>query len=155
MRVDARQGGKLVPTMAELESALEALVNMACPLCGRTMNWRQSDGVSTVVSLQHDRESPTVRLLCLGCNVRHASMPGDSLYSLMDGFKRCCDCARTLPVERFPGDSSRPCGRRSYCKACANARHVEWASRNRERLNAEQRARRRAPIAPVSAGSTP
>jgi hypothetical protein len=138
MRASAKRDGKSVPSWDELESLTP---NGLLCLCGRTMNWRAKDGASTVITLQHDRDGKH-RLICLACNTRHAQHPGDSFYQLPAGHKRCQDCSRVLPVEAFSLDRSRPIGRKSYCRECANVRHEKWSNTNREHVNHKQRERR-------------
>lgn len=125
MRATAKRRAKSVPTHSMLESLAR---NMTCIGCGREMVWLGSIDQSRVVSLQHDRDG-TLRLLCRGCNTRHATHPGDTFYTLPRGYLRCSDCASLLAESAFARDRSRPRGRRSYCKKCANIRHAEWRAR--------------------------
>jgi hypothetical protein len=62
------------------------------------MNWWLTEGSSTVITLQHDRDG-TIRLICKGCNSRHHLHPGDSYYQMPRGHKRCPSVAGE-PVNR-------------------------------------------------------
>lgn len=89
MNADAKQNGKQAPSFAELESLIPQ--DMKCSACARTMNWLRTGGMSTQVTLQHDR-SGQIRLICFGCNTRHASLPGDLLYEIPKGHRYCPGC---------------------------------------------------------------
>lgn len=129
MRQRARRDGKVVPTWAELETMFAALVDMACPLCSRKMNWRRAAGESTCATLQHYRDG-TLDIICLACNTRHAQHPGDTYRELPPDAKHCPDCSRVLPRSSFATDRSRPIGLKSYCRGCSAARHAKWRSRH-------------------------
>jgi hypothetical protein len=123
MRTRAARDGKSVPAIEVLERL--AADSMICAGCGRTMHWLRSDGASGQATLQHDR-SGAIRLLCLGCNTRHAQHPGDSFYEMRPGTKLCHDCGRALPLMAFATDRSRPLGRKAHCRSCAAARNRAW-----------------------------
>jgi predicted nucleic acid-binding Zn ribbon protein len=57
--------------------------------------------------------------------------------------KPCSKCGRWLPVEAFPLNRSAFRGRGSRCRECAREATRDWRTRNRERENAERRARYR------------
>lgn len=140
MRSCARQHGKSVPSLAELEALADSLRGFRCPGCLRKMNWMAIEGQATVVSLQHDR-SGYIRLLCRSCNARHASLPGDSFYEIPTGHKFCPDCKRVLKHDSFHADrSGRWKDRSTYCRECSNARLLEWRRKNREACCERRRA---------------
>jgi hypothetical protein len=134
----ARTEGKTVPTEVELESLLPG--DMSCPVCRRLMNWLAKDGKATQITLQHDRDG-THRLICLGCNSRHAQLPGDLLYQLTPGQKYCHGCKTIKSLGEFHRTNSKsvPVGRNSRCKLCTNAAHRDWVERNREHVTEYQR----------------
>lgn len=138
MRVSARRDAKDVPSYADLE-AITDLSWMVCAGCGQKMHWLVSDGSRTLqATLQHDRAG-TYRLLCLGCNTRHAAHPGDEFYQVGIGFKRCPSCASVKPFSAFAVDRSRPIGRKSSCRECSRGQHRRWVQQNRAYVNAKQR----------------
>lgn len=137
MRSRAKTSGKLVPSHEELHRM--APEDMNCRCCKRRMNWRQRDGASTTATLQHNRDG-SMEIICLSCNVRHASMNGDSFYKLADDRKTCPDCKRTLPLTSFCADKSgRWKNRKSTCRTCSSTRHAAWVGNNREECNAKRR----------------
>ena len=75
MRTRAARDGKFVPSVKSIEDAIPS--PFVCAPCGREMHWLRLGKASTQVTLQHDRCGDT-RLLCLGCNTRHAQHPGDT-----------------------------------------------------------------------------
>lgn len=113
MRSRAKRDGKLVPSREAIEAM--ANVSMSCFACGQEMHWLREEGASGQVTLQHDRDG-SLRLLCLGCNTRHAQHPGDSYYDIPSDHKWCPDCGKVLPLSSFSIDRSRPIGRKSYCR---------------------------------------
>lgn len=142
MRTRAARDGKTVPSYWALDAM--AAPGLICCGCQREMHWLVSDGPrSQQVTLQHDRGC-TMRLLCLGCQVRHASHPGDEFYNVPVDHKRCPDCVAVLPLDRFSVDRSRPIGRASYCKECSRVRHAQWVKEHRDHVNTKQRERRAA-----------
>lgn len=136
MRTRATRDGKYVPTRDEIESLIPS--PFVCIGCSREMNWLRSDGASTQVTLQHDR-SGKLRLICLGCNTRHAHHPDDSYYDVPDGHKRCGRCDRVLSREHFAVDKSRAVGLKAWCRKCSHDSHTEWRKKNRDHYNAKQR----------------
>lgn len=126
MRSRARRDGKAVPTHDEIEALAQ---DMICIGCGCQMNWLRKQGASTQATLQHDRGG-SMRLLCLGCNTRHAAHPGDSFYQVPAGHKRCPDCNCNLPHRAFAKDASRPIGLKSYCRPCSAKRYQKWSKNN-------------------------
>ncbi len=50
--------------------------------------------------------------------------------------KRCWECQRTLPIERFQVDRSRRDGLCAICKECARVRRAAYREKNREKENA-------------------
>lgn len=139
MRARARRDGKRVPSWRELVSLIPT--PFVCAGCNRAMNWLRDYGASTQVTLQHDR-SGAVRMLCLGCNTRHAHHPEDTFYDIPEGHKRCARCDTVKPVDDFSRDRSRPCGRKGHCKKCSHEQHTKWRLENREHYNAKQRENR-------------
>lgn len=131
MRVSAKSDAKTVPSYQELESLLPA--DMHCPVCKRQMNWLARDGRSTQITLQHDRDGRH-RLICGGCNSRHAQLPGDLLYTIKDDERWCNACKTIKPVTDFHRDNgaSRVIRLMSKCKICSRAQYVAWVARNRE-----------------------
>jgi RNase P subunit RPR2 len=124
MRARAKRDGKVVPATSRVEALAS---DMACSGCRRVMHWLREDGASLQATLQHDRDG-TIRVLCLGCNTRHAQHPGDSFYSLKPEEKFCAKCCRFLPAHDFTRDRSRPIGLKSSCRACSAKLHKEWRS---------------------------
>jgi hypothetical protein len=125
MRTRAKRDKKSVPSYDMLFSMASSAC-MHCPGCNRSMNWLAKEGRSTVVTLQHDRDGK-MRFLCLSCNTRHASMPGDSFYSFPKDKKLCPDCQQQLPLEAFATDrTSRWMNKKTYCRRCSNARWKKW-----------------------------
>ena len=117
----------------ELEAMFKTLVDsgMVCPACGRKMNWRKSEGVSTIVTLQHDRAGD-LRLICLGCNSRHQHYPGDSFYDLPEGKKHCPSCGKIKPLAEFYPHPTYFLGVRTACQMCERADALEYLERKRQ-----------------------
>jgi len=152
MRSRAKRDGKYVPSRAEIEKLI--VEPFVCEGCGRGMNWLREQGASTQVTLQHDR-SGNLRLICLGCNTRHAHHPGDLYWSLGPGQKYCGKCDRVLPETDFVKDVSRPRGLKGWCRSCSSTSVTGWQAANREHYNAKQRegrAKRKAMLAARTKG---
>jgi hypothetical protein len=157
MRKGSRRNYGSAPSAEEFAVLVKAIQDdkMRCPVCRRTMNWLLSEGTATVVTIQHDR-SGRVRLLCKGCNSRHAQHPGDSYYAVPADHKRCPACEKVKPrcdfyfVKSIGKLSSAciPCTRKialaNYHKdpEPKRERNREWKKANPERLR-EQRKRYR------------
>lgn len=122
MRSRAKRDGKTVPTTTQIETLA---ADMTCPGCGHLMHWLREEGASLQATLQHDRDG-SIRLLCLGCNTRHASHPGDSFYLRKPGEKFCSKCMRFLSSSYFARDRSRPSGLKASCRACSAIQHKNW-----------------------------
>ena len=138
MRWAAKYNGKTVPSIAELEAMIPK--DIVCPECKRKMNWFRKEGHSTVITLQHDRDGKH-RILCQGCNVRHAFMRRDDFYKFPKDKKRCYVCGTVKPLTEFWTDNStRWMNKFGKCKPCGNKKHQEWVARNREVYNARKRA---------------
>jgi hypothetical protein len=155
MRSRAKRDGKLVPSHEQLN--LMAGSDLNCPDCTRRMNWLQSEGASTVASLQHYRDG-TLAIVCLSCNTRHASMDGDSYRDMPKDHKRCGNCREIKPAAEFTKDLGRSgeLRRKSTCKACSGQAVNQWKGSNRDRYNEYQRqyrAKRKAEGNPVRGGS--
>lgn len=137
MRCNARRYGKDVPTREQLAQMIPD--NLECPVCDRKMNWRARDGTATVVTLQHDRGG-RMRMLCLSCNVRHASFIDDSFYS-HDQLKRICPrCRVKKDFSQFSKDRLRRWkSANTYCRPCRTQMHYEWAQKNKTRENKKRR----------------
>lgn len=118
MRADAKYAGKSVPTEAALEELVLASDGLKCRDCNRQMNWFQSDGVGSVVTLQHYRDG-TFGLVCRSCNAAHANWPGDVFVSVdRTTHKFCPNCGETKTLESFRKHGGSLCGRYSYCRDC-------------------------------------
>ena len=141
MRANAKRNGKEVPTHDQLNDLMEATNGSRCFGCHKIMNWLSGTNQSLVISLQHDRDG-TLRLLCRGCNTRHAIHPGDTYYAVPTNGKWCPDCDLVLTRDQFCRDRSRPIGLKSYCKACSKKKHDLWRKKNRTHYNAYQRKQR-------------
>ena len=126
MRSRAKRDGKTVPTLAEVEAIIPS--PFVCIGCDGVMSW-VGGPASKKATLQHDR-SGRLRIICLGCNTRHAAHPGDTFYDIPAGHKFCPDCSEVLPLSNFARDRSRPIGRKSYCRPCASFRFKKWSSTN-------------------------
>jgi hypothetical protein len=130
MRKQARANGKVVPALSQLYDLLDKLDGMKCPACERPMNWWLTEGSSTVITLQHDRDG-TIRLICKGCNSRHHLHPGDSYYQMPRGHKRCPTCETVKPLSEFyfiktrgqPSSRCRSC-EKAAVMACQKARKL-------------------------------
>lgn len=140
MRSHAKRHGKTVPTREELATMVEQGM-MKCRGCGQKMNWLSKDGEKTVASLQHNRDG-TMELLCRSCNTRHATFADDTFYNMNKAYHPCRDCGEVLPKTDFYKDKSRPLGIKSYCKKCSTKKHYEWTTKNRDRINEQQRRKR-------------
>lgn len=139
MRAAAKRHGKAVPSRKDLNMMVNGLKSMRCPRCDRGMNWLQSGGADTVVTLQHYR-SGGLGLLCLSCNVRHAFKSGDSFMQSSEGSKPCPKCLRVFPLSSFWRVSGRRFDQRhTYCPECSGKRLGSWRRKNRESYNAYQR----------------
>lgn len=129
MRATAKRRGLLVPSLNDLEQALQSLSAMQCPYCAVTMNWRGADGQASVVTLQHYR-SGAIGFLCRSCNTRHAFFEGDDFMTIPQDHKRCPDCRLILPLTEFCIDrSGRFMDRKTYCRQCSANRHKAWRDR--------------------------
>lgn len=134
MRNQAQSAGKYVPSRDELEQLFNELINMACPVCGRTMHWNGKDGMAGVITLQHDRTSSRIRLMCGACNSHHNHLPGDMFYDIPPGTKLCPQCKEIKPRNAFSTDNSQASKLKSWCKPCSYAHHHQWARARRELL---------------------
>lgn len=119
MRYDAKHKNKAVPTRMELESlALQIKADdMRCPCCRRTLHWLGRDGISSVVTLQHDTNGD-FRLICHACNTRHSKHPGDSFYEVMPGERRCFGCGDIKRKSEFYKNRAARDGLQTLCKEC-------------------------------------
>lgn len=139
MRHDAQSSGKPIPARELVESLADSLVekNLICSVCERKMNWLKKDGISTTISLQHDR-SGEYRLICLGCNVQHQFYDGDSFYTTPATHKHCRKCGETKPLSEFykkKVNKSCPRGIGSWCKCCEIRISTERARGRRHAVN--------------------
>jgi hypothetical protein len=130
MRNRAQNMGKTVPSKEALLALIDKLISqgMKCIGCDRVMRWLGNKGESSLVTLQHDRNGD-FRLICLGCNTRHAYHPGDTFYDVKPGEKICNGCGKVKGVSEFNKDLTRPGGLRSCCRDCQKIRN---ARRNRK-----------------------
>jgi len=154
MRAVAKRDGKLIPTHEQLEN-LYSLDGLNCRDCKRQMNWLRPEGAASQITLQHYR-SGSMGFVCLSCNTRHASMPGDSFQKMPADHKRCPTCEAVKPATDFTLDQSRTgdLRRKSACRSCADKATTQWKEKNRDRYNEYQRqyrARRKAEGNPVHA----
>lgn len=155
MRVRAKRDGKVTPTHEQLEN-LFSWDGLKCRDCGRHMNWLRHEGAASQITLQHYR-SGSMGFVCLSCNARHASMPGDSYQQMPKDHKRCPSCKTVKSAAEFTIDQSRSgeLRRKSKCRACSDAATTEWKENNRDRYNEYQRAyraRRKMQGNPVNGG---
>jgi hypothetical protein len=127
MRSRAKRDGKVLPDRKDIEAMIPS--PFVCIGCSREMTWLRDRGASVQVTLQHDRDG-SMRLICLGCNTRHAAHPSDTFYDIPSDQKFCPDCTRVLPRTSFAADRSRPIGLKSYCRECSSARFKKWSVRN-------------------------
>lgn len=127
MRSRAKRDNKVAPTRAEIEALVPS--PFVCAPCGREMTWLRTGGASAQATLQHDR-SGSLRILCLGCNTRHAAHAGDSFYDIPADMKFCADCSQTKPRAEFCADRSRPIGLKAYCRPCSSSRNKKWRMRH-------------------------
>ncbi len=139
MRHIAKYRGKTFPDEAAQELMLSRLVDFACPLCDRKMNWFRSGGDSTVITLQHYRDG-SFGLICQACNTRHAAMPGDSFVDLPSAHKWCPKCHTSKPLSAFCTDrGGRWESKRSACRICSAIQTQNYRVKNRDAYNAYQR----------------
>lgn len=137
MRSRSKRDGKLVPSYEWLDAHTPK--DMICPTCKRKMNWRQKDGASTVITIQHDRDGE-LNLICLSCNTRHAQMDDDSFYEFPIDHKLCPRCKVIKPFDSFCTDNGgRWKNKKSTCRECSNKYHAEWVERNRGKYNETRR----------------
>ena len=128
MRSAAKRHGKACPSTGEIESLIPN--PFVCIGCDREMHWLRGTGpVSQQATLQHDRNGE-IKIICFGCNTRHASHPDDTFYEIPNGHKFCPDCREVKPQSNFSKDASRPIGLKSYCKPCSSKRHEKWRNKN-------------------------
>jgi hypothetical protein len=118
MRATAKRHGKVAPSREELESLAQ---DMQCVGCGQQMYWLRDQGVTKQATLQHDRDGK-IRLLCLSCNSRHATHPGDIFYTIPQGSKYCPDCKQIKSASEFYLQHSRPPRRCTYCRSCTRSK---------------------------------
>jgi hypothetical protein len=140
MRSRASRDGKAVPTHEQLET----MWRDTCADCGVVMNVLSRDGErERTASLQHYRDG-SLAVVCVSCNARHASMPGDTFRDMPKDHKRCPRCETIKTFASFSADLGRsgPMKLKSWCKSCASASHTEWQRNNREHYNAKQREAR-------------
>lgn len=115
MQTCARSRGLYTPTAEELVSLFNDLITkgMKCGHCQSVMVW--NGRAANVVTLQHDRNG-TIRLLCLSCNSRHYTYPGDEFYNYPLNWAFCPMCKTAKHESNFYRKRN---GRRSsYCKSC-------------------------------------
>ena len=138
MRDDAAIDRKAVPSREELEGLFSSILDagMKCQVCSREMNMLKADGISTQVTLQHDRDG-SFRLICLGCNVKHQNYPGDSFYELPADHQRCHDCGEVKPHSEFYAHNTNSTGYRSECKPCSKRHAMAWIKQKRQKLKQE------------------
>lgn len=131
MRWHAKRYGKTVPSFEELESLVP--IDMRCRHCNQSMNWLQTDGKRTQITLQHDRNG-THRLICFSCNARHAFMPGDLFYALKAGERYCPRCKTVKLESDFNRDNKpqRTVKLATICKVCSKAHCAQWRAKRKQ-----------------------
>lgn len=94
----------------------EQMVTVRCPRCGNDFRTRSRD--------------PRIH-----CSQR-CRRPEAHLHSreAPDGFKVCCDCYETKPVEDFTNDRRAKDGKLHHCRQCLHARTKAWRLNNPERV---------------------
>jgi hypothetical protein len=129
MRSHAKFDGKAVPSYQQLELLMPS--DMRCAVCVRRMNWLAKDGKATQITLQHDHDG-RLRLICFGCNSRHARLPGDLLYALKPDERYCHKCKSVKSIADFYRSNylKRTIKLSSRCKSCLNKSHAEWRRHN-------------------------
>lgn len=132
MRSWSHFNGKYSPSMEELNSLLETIKDMICPVCLSKMHWSGRDGMAGVVTLQHDRESDKVRLMCGACNSHHNHLPGDTFYRIEPGTKLCPKCKEIKSVDNFCKDSAQASKLKSWCRPCSYASFKSWHSKSKQ-----------------------
>lgn len=127
MRDTARARNKAVPTVEQLEEMFSQLISdgMLCPICRQNMPLTGiRNGKRHVVSLQHDNDGE-LRLICMNCNMAHATFPGDEFYNNTPGETAYCPrCLKILPYTDF---YKNKCG--SCCRKCRKSVNSEMWSR--------------------------
>lgn len=151
MRSSAKRNGKAVPTRSQLDQMIG--LSLDCPDCGIRMNWRSKDGKATVATLQHYRNGD-MGIVCLSCNVRHSSMPGDTYREMDKTNKLCPSCGIIKNLSCFYSDRSREgiAKRKSHCNECSHQHISKWRKEKADEYNAYQRryrAKRKAEGNPV------
>lgn len=128
MRSEAKKRGKRIPSYDNLEAMIDDLgPEMICIGCDRKMLWfRRSGDPSRTISLQHNRDG-TMSLICVSCNTRHHSYPGDSFYDRDKSLRRCGKCEKELPLDNFYPSKGRGHWRDrvSFCKSCRHVIYLE------------------------------
>lgn len=126
MRKQAKASRKYSPTVEELEELLAAISDMLCPVCHRQMHWSGADGMDGVITLQHDRDNKTIRLMCGACNSHHRNLPGDLFYDMIPGTKFCPGCREIKSVAEFARDRHKASKCKSLCKKCSYEKWKAW-----------------------------
>lgn len=115
MRAAAARRGKVSPSREEMEALVPN--PFVCEGCHREMVWLQRDGASQQATFQHDRDG-TLRIICLRCNSRHSTMPGDMFWEIPEGHKYCPSCAQVLPLTQFYSSPAFTTGALPSCIPC-------------------------------------
>lgn len=142
MRRSAKYRGKYVPSSEELESMIPA--DMRCPDCGKVMLWKSKKGghqMHKVASLQHYRDG-SLAIVCVSCNSRHASMPGDSYREMPKDHKYCPRCRQCKPRDTgfsIHRSHKGPLKTKSLCKSCSDIAVEEWRNKNWDKHSEYQR----------------
>lgn len=138
MRDSSREKDKYIPTHEELEALAGKLIadGMRCEHCRIGVEWTSPTlGRSTVVSLQHDA-CGAIRFLCMGCNRRHASFPGDEFYQHPLDWKYCWRCHQALPLTSFYKNNAGAC-----CRSCRKNLNKEMWAQHGKRWSATSKGR--------------
>jgi len=134
MRQCAKAGKKYSPSRQELEDLIPE--DLKCPECNVVMVWRRKrdqKGVNNQVTLQHWRDG-SISLICLSCNTRHYSMPGDTYKEMQKDHKLCPSCKTIQHETNFCVKNSRSVLKRnSICNVCNRAKRQAWRINNPEK----------------------
>lgn len=137
----AKRSQQAIPTYEQLDAMPGT--DLVCPDCSVEMGWFKSDkGAARTASLQHYRDG-TLAIVCMSCNARHASMPGDQFRDLPKEHKKCPKCSEVKPFDMFYRDRHRGgvLMLSSYCKTCLKQARTDWRHANAEAENASARRR--------------
>ena len=131
MICQSKTEGKYSPSFDELVDLFFTTVrDMKCPVCNREMHWSGNDGMDGVITIQHDREKPQIRLICGACNSHHKNLPGDMFYRIPPGHKYCPKCKEIKNWSCFSKDRAKVSGLKSWCRECSTIGWRKWYKNN-------------------------